>query len=352
MNKLKYYILTSGNLKSLHRHFYKNYSNIQAKDAVVVINTLDKEYERAASSWCKCHDIECHITESNGTAARGKNTLLEIFATSNDDYMVQIDGDDFITPHGKYVYETIASWKNPPDAVCLKNQCSIAFHSGQEFVWQPDPETALLYKWSFFFRTDWDKIKETSLLDHLKNSGVDSKTSKKYDDDWHEYYDHQKKWCEENEAHCRVTFLSKKAAILHKFPEHLEVGEDTIFYLMLKNDGLNGSLDVRCNDERPPTYIYDQTFAGVFMDVSNAGTNWDWMEVYNNEVKDMEKRNLLHSRPLPLLKINYDLEYKPNILNLPMLSTYTHPATRIKIEIPVNATEENVLKKLMSSQYK
>ena len=43
--------------------------------------------------------IEHYVTESDGTPATGKNSVLRLFLESDNEYMVQVDGDDMITPY-------------------------------------------------------------------------------------------------------------------------------------------------------------------------------------------------------------------------------------------------------------
>ena len=105
---MQFYILTSTNYKALKRHFNSNYSNIEPKDAVVIINTLNKKYSQLAQNFCEKNNIEYYVTESNGTPSKGKNSLLDIFLKSDNEHCVMVDGDDFLTPHGVWMYKHLA----------------------------------------------------------------------------------------------------------------------------------------------------------------------------------------------------------------------------------------------------
>ena len=59
---MQFYILTSTDYNALVRHFNVAYSNIQVEDAVVVINSLDKEYIEKAKNFCIEQKIEYYIT--------------------------------------------------------------------------------------------------------------------------------------------------------------------------------------------------------------------------------------------------------------------------------------------------
>ena len=134
---MQFYILTSTNYDALVRHFDSKYSNIEKEDAVVVINTLNEKYSAQAEDFCKENNIEYYITESNGTPAKGKNSVLDIFLESNNNYCVMVDGDDFLTPHGVWMYKNLEVMDNPPDAICLINQKSYRYVKNTLYALQP-----------------------------------------------------------------------------------------------------------------------------------------------------------------------------------------------------------------------
>lgn len=357
MNKFKYYILTSSDLMCLKRHFHEDFSNIAYRDAVVVINTQDDEYEAEAAAWCYKHGIEHWVTESNGTPARGKNELIKVFLESDNDYMVQIDSDDFLTPHGVWMYNQVSKMETPPDAICLKHQLSLVLDFEKAEQMFKNGEHVNNYggkgaPWleSLYFTANWEEIKKYSIYPGLIDLGLDTKTAKKYAGYHQEFYRLQQLYCEDNESHCRVTWLSKKAVQEHRFPENLIVGEDTLFYFLLKNDAINGKLDVQCNDEFPPTYIYDQRTPGTVHKEVGDGTNWSWMGTYNEEVRKMEEKGIVHQKDLPLLQVYYPWDYKPNLLGLKKTSDPTflfemeteNGTVEGKLHAPANATYESL----------
>ena len=101
MAKLKYYVLCSSNIFTTKKHL----ETIPKEDIVYVFNSnVDCEihYERNsqylvdAEAWAKSENLEYYITDSDGTPSTGKNSVLDIFQASDNDYMVLVDGDDFI----------------------------------------------------------------------------------------------------------------------------------------------------------------------------------------------------------------------------------------------------------------
>lgn len=65
----------------------------------VVINTKDKDFTNTIKEYCERKNIYYSITESDGTAANGKNSVFEIFSATDYSHMSQLDGDDFFYPY-------------------------------------------------------------------------------------------------------------------------------------------------------------------------------------------------------------------------------------------------------------
>jgi cellulose synthase/poly-beta-1,6-N-acetylglucosamine synthase-like glycosyltransferase len=70
----------------------------QTSDVVVVCNTLDFSFVEQARIVAEAYNLEFLITESNGTPAKGKNSVLEIFRSRSHAYYMQIDADDYLVP--------------------------------------------------------------------------------------------------------------------------------------------------------------------------------------------------------------------------------------------------------------
>ena len=320
---LKFYILISSSVGHLWRHFSPDYSNLSPEETVVVINTTDPIKSRDLARFCEDFDITYHITKSDGTPAKGKNSVLEIFRKSSHDYMVQIDGDDILTPHGVELYRQVAAGKSVPDAICLKEQIATILTGTP---WDHKIEFSKFFTVS---SVDYDAI--SSNLSKV----LDAETVDRYISYHKEYYSLTAKYVEGNETHSRVVFFSKKAAE-YEFPLDHVVGEDTLQYFRLKDAHFRGELVMACNDEAPATYIYDQNTPGIVWKHSEGHRNYDWMDKFNNAVKELN----LHSSDLPLLKINYN--------SPPCMEDYNsagpchyHRGDRL-LELPANATSSSV----------
>ena len=282
---LKFYILLS-HTDGFYRHFSPHYSNLTPEQAEVVINTKDRDEERDIIELCERYGVFYHITESNGTPAKGKNELLEIFENSDNDYCVQIDGDDYITPHGVYLYQKIAAGSSVPDVICLKNQVSM-IRSGKMFEKNSEKELRLFF-------TMKDVVDYDEMAKNMSKNILDPEKVKTYVDYHKKYYETQGKYVEDQECHSRVVFLSKKAAKF-RFPEELVVGEDTVFYYLLKDAHFRGELTMVCNDEAPATYVYNQVQLGTVWNHSKGFTDWTWMGEFNDIIAEMEERGVLLS---------------------------------------------------------
>ena len=345
MSNFKFYVLTTRNISLLERHADHQYSGIPIEDLVVVINTKDSKYEKEASEWCASKKIEHHITESNGTAARGKNSALDIFLNSDQDYCVMIDGDDYLTPHGVWMYNAVSQKESPPDVICLKDQIGL--------VWDED----LFSSWLEENSLERKEVKFSDIPEEIirvkPHKIFDIRNEIAYDhiDEHKEYYEKQKKYCEDGEAHCRVVWYSKKAAA-HKFNEELLVGEDTHQYYILKNEHYHDNINMVVNVEKPPSYLYDTSSPGVVCEVGEFGEdNLKWLVPFNNEVDTLEKNGILHENyQLPELEIDYPANYVPEVYGVcknhqwdvlqegDVVTTIEHPANcsaeslRIKFE--------------------
>ena len=347
MNKLKFYILTSNDIEKLKRHFSPDYTNLQPKDAIVVINTKSDEYVEVASLYCSEIGVEYHITESNGTPARGKNTVLKLFRESDNDYMVQIDGDDYLTPHGVWVYKNLANSNTPPDAVFLWRQKGLVREwwkkSNKYTVVNSDP-----------FCIDFEDLlygSDQGFLDAYREAALEVGRPAG-DIEFHiqntkMFWEFQYKYCEPLTQHCRLTFLSKKSAEI-QFPEEVVVGEDTLHYYILKNEQKKGNLKVFRNTEYPPTYIYDQTVEGTVVLETRGGQDTSWILKFIECANKLKKNGVLHEgHQLPDLMVDYPEGYVADDCGYGSDGVFfdiLDPSGEInKVKFPANASPDSVL---------
>ena len=102
--KLLITILTSYNEYIL----YESYKSIKNQidhnidyDVFIIVNSLNNDYYNDVSKLFNNEKIKIIETESNGKPGMGHNILINIFKNNiNYDYLLPIDGDDFLYPYG------------------------------------------------------------------------------------------------------------------------------------------------------------------------------------------------------------------------------------------------------------
>jgi len=308
MTKLKYYALCSRNLYLTKRHLAK----IPKEDLVIVLNSLNEQYLSQAQSWCIENSVEYYITKSDGTPATGKNSVFDLFLKSDNDYMVLIDGDDYITPHGLRVYNIIAQSETPPDAVALENQYAIIRDPIiDKFV----PEEMEL---------DYDRVNGRACRYFIESedfwqaaiSGnaiiINNEFTKKCSDAHQKVYKYSYNNLNGTESFLRITFYSKVGA-KYKMDSNFIIGEDLIHYFDIKNAFANGKLKLMHMDELYPSYVYDQRGPGIHIEhIQSGDEKWlEWHQKLGNKLEKLDKEGKLTNIPVPKLTFNWPDDYKP-----------------------------------------
>ncbi len=258
---MKFYILCHRGLEHVKRHV----ESIPIEDQVVVINSLDNDFIDQTSAYCRENSIEHYITESDGTPAMGKNSVMKLFLESDNEYMVQVDGDDQITKYGYFLYTSVAKSHNPPDIICLREQWSYILHK-----FFPDEHGGVKKAYEFIRCTPWTRTSGGrdwmenvvrhygELKAHEGNKDVDWRIVKEWAEDrvkfekffW-EFGNGTNKKPDVRETFNRMVFYSRKAAKLVDFTISLEVGEDVMEFLRLKHLARNGEINMVSHMENP-----------------------------------------------------------------------------------------------------
>lgn len=103
MIKYVFFILTSINEKLLKVTYetvlHQKNHNIDY-NIIIVVNSINPNYYHDVCQEFKNIDVEIIETKSNGKPGAGHNSLIRLFHTKKQyDYMMMIDGDDFIYPY-------------------------------------------------------------------------------------------------------------------------------------------------------------------------------------------------------------------------------------------------------------
>lgn len=313
---LRFYILVTHTLHKVKRHF--SYTGILPKEAIVVINTTNDVFYKQCSNWCDSKGIPWIRTESDGTPATGKNSVLDLFLNSKDDYMVAIDGDDYLTKYGYAYYKNIVKQNNPPDSLCLyKQQSQLITIFGQR-IWinlmglptDLDTEmhirrTHLMGEVYAHHLKDYYENKYGDLELYVKDCLKHTKENLYYVYKYYERYNIYEN--EFAESHCRPVLFSKAAAKECHFPSNVPVGEDTLVYLQLKNAHFQGRIQTQLVDELNGgiTYLYDCIKSdgdelGAMLGITLNQTDYTWVRLINIKLKEMEQKGELHAVPLPV----------------------------------------------------
>ena len=277
---LRYYVLTTRKFNCLRRQFH----SLPKEHTTVVINTLDKEYEKTASQWCWDNKINCVITESNGYPGKGKNAVLDHFLDSDYEYMVQIDGDDFMQPHGVALYKWLSE-NDPPDGVQIVYSHSYAGNS-------TDPWNEL------FAPFPWDQnymawVEEQIEEDPSRKTHLMSMYHRRDEYRTH-YLIHRQQNCKWNYPPdslnymdcARLIFYSRHLAESVRFREDLLVGEDSLLNYQVRDMAFKGDIVLRkVLDTREKTYTYDLTNSGI-VKKTQWDVDWEWMELLNAAVDE------------------------------------------------------------------
>tara|TARA_R110002096_G_scaffold69149_10_gene166486 strand:- start:6791 stop:7603 length:813 start_codon:yes stop_codon:yes gene_type:complete len=267
--------------------------------AVVVINSLDLNYVDAAASFCLENGIEHHITESNGKPGKGKNSLIQKFLESDNEYMVPVDGDDYVTPYGVEMYTRMAE-RQEVDCCVLYKQAAIL-------------ESKRTGKMQKIFPFDREaKMFKQSLRDlHISYASIpdiSASHARRYATERLQFDEATRSYSENCESLCRITFLSRRGAKLVNYDQSLRVGEDTLQYFALKVAAFKNQLNMvrhrenKTADSNTYWYMKDGGRMEKFNDV-----DWEWQKPFVSKLATMDLSSI-ENKSLP----EYEDEIRTN----------------------------------------
>lgn len=318
-------------MNALKRHF----SYISKEDVHIVINTTDTDFETEARNYCNEENIAYSITISDGTAATGKNTFLDVFEASNNDLAVLIDGDDFLTRHGVWTYKQIAQMQTPPDVLCLEYQYGMVaetgyhqmdFSSDDSIMFNPfigcndrtNSTNISAAGFRCFFQPFewWEKARAGELVIVDPHDGGFSSELSAVHTSWANHcYNYINNW----ETHCRIVMFSKKAAAGFRFDSEHVVGEDTLLYFEYKHEHMQGNLVMKRLFDRYPTYVYDMRIDGVVekeKDIGGRDKGWKgWLSTLVDAYDDLKSQGKMYTDKIPELTVCTDAEAPDAITN-------------------------------------
>ena len=234
MAKVLVAILTNGKPEKLKRCLESVNSNLSPHERIVVINTTDADYSSLATQISFDHRFPVIKTKSNGTPGMGKNSVLRYFLATDADYLLQIDGDDYISETCiARLHEEIEN--NEFDVACLSKGYALA--SSKRKI----------------------PVKDIHNLPKVARQGL---TWEKEDlDYWNQYLEFIASHTFNNDPFNRYMLLNRDSA-KYKFDETLDIAEDLLHFLQVKRDL---RLHEICATEDDFLYMYDFSEDGQVM---------------------------------------------------------------------------------------
>lgn len=270
----------------------------------VVINTLGDE--QALINLCDYYEVPYVITESDGTPATGKNSMIDVFLDSDDEYGVFIDSGDIITPTGVSYYQRLARHPKAPDLLVLYKQVGVS-KINIDMLYPDMNEGEFPTEWRANYPMDKNVheiclMTEEELYDYLKYQG-----NIKGEDELRRqakerfiFHTYMNAYSECNEYMTRMVFMSRKTAMLVDYDNSLTIGEDTVQYMKLKKlsqDRLLRVFKKQDGLEEAPTYITVQDKNSI---TAPGILTWDWCVPLNRKLEEMDVNGEL---PAPRLNV-------------------------------------------------
>ncbi len=296
---LRFYVLTSRNLKCLKRQFH----SIPKEHTTVVVNALDESYVRLATEWCYENEVHCIVTKSNGKPGMGKNSCLDDFLQGEYSHMVLIDGDDFLQAHGVKLYSWLAK-NDCTDGIQILHSKSWTNGRKPQSLFAPMPWQEGYRKWGQKMCRDYPHLE-----DNIKAMW---KSKKEYHDLYVIHRSQNRKWNypldSSNPQDCaRLILWNRKLAGVLRFREDLIIGEDTLLNFEARDLAYNAKITLKkVIDREELTYFYDLTNSGIVRRMQNA-IDWDWMEPLNSAVAEREPYWTVPDT-FRIEKVSYDFE--------------------------------------------
>jgi len=297
-----FYVLSSHNIFALKRQF----KTLPIDKTTVIINTTHAEFREHAIAYCEENKVRYFVTESDGTAATGKNSFLDRFDEDGVPYAVLIDGDDYLTKRGVVMYQRLVEREDVPDALVLFNQVNITetrhdrVERSQDPIRPHEDPTKLTSRYiQSSAVADWNELAKGFLVaDNVPDITAEEVEMFK------KYISTLQHSMGIDELSTRLVFMSRKV-LPYRFNKGLTVGEDTLQYLELKDAHERGELKLAAHNEKFPTYMYDVRISGIALKESqkDQGKGFiNWMKVLLAEMDCLKDNNKLHKTRVPILE--------------------------------------------------
>lgn len=230
-------ILTSRDIEKLDRCIKSVLVQAAASNIVVIINSLDERYQTLASDLSTKYSLKSIITESNGKPGKGKNSVLSYFLSTEYEYLIPVEGDDYLLPNA---IETLVSVHTNHNMDLLSIIDSITIVDGRE--------------------TTIDEYVATNEYTELVQSLVEPNKFKAFA----LHIAKIRKVCVEHDNFlCRFILMNRKVAKLFNFNENLLGAEDTKEHVKMKLLDAANEISYKLLSTKS-VYVYDFAIDGTY----------------------------------------------------------------------------------------
>jgi len=245
---------------------------------VIVVNSLDTHYYDNVLHTFKNIKVEIIQTESNGKPGKGHNSLFTIFKKKQQyDYLIPIDGDDFLYPYAFHQLTKSLDQLNP-DILVLQGNDLLSWYSDSD-------STTDIYLNNSFYLIKQDEYHESKWKFNSNSVNINPFTSKIF------------------MTPIRLILCSRnifKLNIDNYYCEKCKVIDDYLFYLHFIDCYINNKLNV---------YIINSNHIYLYNDLS--------IESVHNTLKLEDDYNIIKSYENKFKSVIDYFKNKWNVLELP-----------------------------------
>lgn len=128
-SEIAVFITASSNLEKTKRAYET--ARLSFDNVLININTLNDHYRKDAIVYCLDNDIIHIATKSNGYPAKGKNATFDWFKEFDFEWMVALDGDDYLGPRAFDVFSALI-YQHLPDIGVILDGTTVRWEEGGE----------------------------------------------------------------------------------------------------------------------------------------------------------------------------------------------------------------------------
>ena len=137
MKNIVIFILTNNNeklLKVVYNTVLKQKNHNFTYNIIIVVNSLNQNYYHDVSKEFENIDVEIIETKSNGRPGMGHNSCINLFKIRKEyNYMIMIDGDDFLYPYALNQLNKCFEKKNHLDILMLKSTDKLKYIENDDY---------------------------------------------------------------------------------------------------------------------------------------------------------------------------------------------------------------------------